>query len=71
MTLQENENMSSESQGEILNIQKGLLCYKISTKSKTFQKGLSRTFEVEFGSHLKDDQLPPNVIFFVTSEDSA
>ena len=71
MTLQENENMSSESQGEILNIQKGLLCYKISTKSKIFQKRLSRTFEVEFGSHLKDDQLPPNVIFFVTSEDSA
>ena len=71
MTLHENDNMSAESEDEILTIQKGLLCYKISTKSKSFQKGLSRTFEIEFGSHLKDDQLPPNVIFFVTSEDSA
>ena len=55
--------------GETINLHSGIMCYKITPKDafKSMQ-GHLRTIKVEFGSHLKSEDLPSRVTFFLTSE---
>ena len=55
--------------GETFNLMSGMMCYKITPKD-SFQsmEAKFRTLKVEFGSHLTGKNLPPKVIFFLTSE---
>ena len=55
--------------GETFNLMSGMSCYKIIPKDSFQSMGWKfRTLKVEFGSHLTGKNLPPKVIFFLTSE---
>ena len=57
--------------GETINLHSGLMCYKVTPKEgSTYQsmQGKFRSVKIEFGSHVRDYQLPPKAIFFLTSE---
>ena len=55
---------------EIIHLHRGMYCYKVTPKGafKSMLPGQFRTLKIEFGLHLNQEQLPPIVSFFLTSE---
>ena len=58
---------------ETIDIQRMSACYRLISIPEDFEKlnGQTRTLKVEFSSHLTKNQLPPRVIFVLTSEDNS
>lgn len=70
LILREGENLLPKSDGESIVVKRGIKCYMLESKTKTFQapKGKARTIKVEFNQNLKADELPIKLYFMATSE---
>ena len=74
LKLEEKENVIPELIDENIVVQHLTQCFKVFSKvGSNFNplEGEYRTFSIEFGNHLKMEQLPPRAIFIATSHENS